>query len=97
MPGAGGHRGSIQHGMQPGSVGGQSRSPVKESSYLARTASVDEVEEQSQEQEDKKNEGFGEGSSALGDNGPRDQQPSTDLDEMRVSPPPMKEGLPIRR
>lgn len=45
IPGFMGHRGSIQgmHGGSVGILGCQSRSPVKESSYLARTASVDEV------------------------------------------------------
>lgn len=81
MPGAGGHRGSIQgmHGGTVGTLGGQSRSPVKESSYLARTASVDEVEGEQEEQA--KKEGGKQGI----------------LGNMSISPPPMKEGLPIRR
>jgi hypothetical protein len=79
MPGAGGHRGSIQgmHGGSVGILGGQSRSPVKESSYLARTASVDE--------------GEGEGEQGKVGSG------GAGSEEMSVSPPAVKDGLPIRR
>jgi hypothetical protein len=79
IPGAGGHRGSIQgmHGGSVGTLGGQSRSPVKESSYLARTASVDEAE--------------GEGEQGKVGSG------GVGSEEMSVSPPAVKDGLPIRR
>lgn len=76
MPGSGGHRGSIQ-GMQGGVT---SRSPVKESSYLARTASVDEVQDKGKN----------------GDVEEEGKQKMTE-EEMSISPPMMKEGLPIRR
>ncbi|KAF7508304.1 hypothetical protein GJ744_009449 [Endocarpon pusillum] len=82
-PGAAGHRRSIQ-GMQGGTVGilgGQSRSPVKESSYLARTASVDEVDGE----EETGDQDGGEGNSKVA------------LVGMSISPPVVKEGLPIRR
>ncbi|KAJ5587920.1 camp-regulated phosphoprotein/endosulfine conserved region-domain-containing protein [Penicillium hispanicum] len=56
----------------PGSVGFQSRSPVKEGSYLQRGTSVSE-----------------------GSAGPLDQQ--NEPKEPSVSPPPAREGVPIRR
>jgi hypothetical protein len=80
MPGAGGHRGSIQ-----GMYGAQSRSPVKESSYLARTESVDE---------EVRGDGM-QGRVESGQGSKDDREAG--LKEMSVSPPPMKEGLPIRR
>lgn len=55
--------------MQPG--GAQSGSPVKESSFLNRETSVDELEESEEMKEKRK------------------------MDS--VSPPPVKEGIPIRR
>ncbi len=87
MPGAGGHRGSIQgmHGGSVGTLGGQSRSPVKESSYLARTLSVDEAE--------------GGAEQAKMEVGGADKEDADveGLEEMGVSPRPVKEALPIRR
>ena len=76
MSGAGMHRGSINGipgGGLPG-VGG--RSPIKESSFLARSASIDE-------------EGMKEGS------GHSTITTSTGVEG--TSPPPKKEGIPIRR
>ncbi len=66
-------------------LGGQSRSPVKESSYLARSASVDEAE--------------GEGEGGTGDQGGGgvDKKEGILQQGMSMSPPPVKEGLPIRR
>lgn len=84
LPGAGGHRGSIQgmHGGSVGILGGQSRSPVRESSYLARTASVSEIDEEATGGERK------------------DQISEADdrrnLDELSVGAPLVKDGLPIR-
>ncbi|ERF71182.1 hypothetical protein EPUS_06011 [Endocarpon pusillum Z07020] len=82
---AAGHRRSVQgvHGATVGISGGQSRSPVKESSYLARTASADEVdgEEETADQDG----GEGNGEEALLQQG------------MSISPPVVQEGLPIRR
>lgn len=61
--------------MHAGVNGGtQSGSPVKESSYLNRETSVDEVEEK-----DKENKAL------------------EDAKLGSVSPPPVKEGIPIRR
>lgn len=77
MP-AGLHRGSINGipgGGQPGHT--SSRSPVKESSYLARSASIDEGQD-----------GVKEGSGA---------NTLTTSKSGSMSPPPRKEGIPIRR
>ena len=77
LPGAGLHRGSIQgipglNAPGGGMIGAQARSPVRESSYLARQASVSgHVEKEA-----------GRAQAAL---------------EGSVSPPPKKEGIPIRR
>ena len=78
LPPAGIHRGSI-NGMPGGGLpGATSRSPIKESSYLARTASVDD-----------------------GDDPKTNAQKAKENVEMEmeghVSPPPRKEGIPIRR
>jgi hypothetical protein len=54
----------------PGSVGFQSRSPVKEASFLHRGTSADDSKQA--DETDKK-------------------------DELSVSPPPAREGVPIRR
>ena len=70
--------------------GGQSRSPVKESSYLARTAGVDE-EADGAEGAQKKTL-----MDAVGNTGSEGAE-NVVSEEMSVSPPPMKEGLPIRR
>jgi hypothetical protein len=67
-----------------GTLGGQSRSPVKESSYLARTASVDEAEADGAHEK-------------MEQSATKDGAAGMIADEMSVSPPPMKEGLPIRR
>ncbi|KAJ9300326.1 hypothetical protein DTO271G3_2443 [Paecilomyces variotii] len=56
----------------PGSIGFQSRSPIKEGSFLHRGSSLDESE-------------------AAGETG-RDKEK-----ELSVSPPPAREGVPIRR
>jgi hypothetical protein len=74
LPGQGMHRWSIQgtpglNAPGGGMLGAQARSPVKESSYLARAASVDA-------------------------NVDSDAQAAL---EASVSPPPKKEGIPIRR
>jgi len=71
-PGVGGVTGGAGNGnTQLGlGAGGQSGSPVKESSYLNRETSVDELE-----REEKEN----------------------DVDEEDASPPPHKEGIPIRK
>jgi len=62
--------GSGNNNVQMGGAGGaQSGSPVKESSFLNRETSIDEVEKD-------------DGASRLGES---------------VSPPPIKEGIPIRR
>jgi len=75
LPPAGIHRGSI-NGMPGGGLpGATSRSPAKESSYLARTASVDESE----------------------DKGANNNINVQNEIEGSVSPPPRKEGIPIRR
>lgn len=63
-----------------GILGGQSRSPVKESSYLARTVSVDEVE--------------GEGEEGEKEVGKKKEEKK--VEEMSSSPSPIKDGLPIR-
>ena len=78
LPGAGMHRGSINGIPGGGLPGATSRSPVKESSFLARSASVDE-------------EGMMEGSGA------NTITKSIDNKEQSMSPPPRKEGIPIRR
>ena len=77
LPGAGMHRGSIQgtpglNAPGGGMVGAMSRSPVKESSFLARHASVD---------------------ANVAGEAEKAQAPM----EGSVSPPPKKEGIPIRR
>lgn len=74
LPGQGMHRWSIQgtpglNAPGGGMIGAQARSPMKESSYLARAASVDANVE-------------GDAQAAV---------------EGSVSPPPKKEGIPIRR
>lgn len=56
----------------PGSVGFQSRSPVKEGSYLHRGSSLSEGSAGTSEQD-------------------------KDAHESSVSPPPAREGVPIRR
>lgn len=67
-----------------GGLGGQSRSPVKESSYLARTASVDEVD--------------GEEETGDRDGGEGNNRKEALLQQgMSISPPVAQEGLPIRR
>jgi hypothetical protein len=78
MP-AGLHRGSI-NGIPGGGLPGHtsSRSPVKESSYLARSASVDEGAHEAVTE--------GTGATTI----------TTNQDES-MSPPPRKEGIPIRR
>ena len=96
LPGAGGNRGSI-HGMPTGPgipigrVGVTSRSPIKEGSYLARSASIDEQDGPeagarlgvTDDSKQDKEAGDADGDDALGG--------------VSVSPPPIKEGLPIRR
>jgi len=71
-PGPGGANGGSGNGnVQMGSAGGaQSGSPVKESSFLNRETSAEEIE--------------------------KDDTATSRMDES-VSPPPMKEGIPIRR
>jgi hypothetical protein len=96
VPGAGSHWGSIQQGMQSsGVVGAQSKSPVKEHSHLARTASVDEEESDAREADATATAIASGGGRAEGQLGEKRQ--SDQLEEMSVSPPPAKEGLPIRR
>jgi hypothetical protein len=77
MP-AGLHRGSI-NGIPGGGLPGHasSHSPVKESSYLARSASVDEGAQ----------EGSGANTITTGAGGKAES----------MSPPPKREGIPIRR
>lgn len=65
-------------------LGGHTSSPVKESSYLARSASMDDGEEQDKESE---RFGFGKGG----------KEREEGVDQMSISPPPVKEELPIRR
>lgn len=70
---------------------GQRRSPAKESSYLARSASIDEGQDKEAEEaeaaaEEAERFNFGDA----------DQGGEQDLHRTSVSPPPMKEGLPIR-
>ena len=78
LPPAGIHRGSI-NGMPGGGLpGATSRSPIKESSYLARTASVEDSEMLEPEAQKAKENTGGEMTG-------------------NVSPPPRKEGIPIRR
>ena len=57
-----------------------SGSPVKESSFLNRETSVDEVE--------KENAGVGANAKQGGEN---------NLQQQPISPPPMREGIPIRK
>ncbi|KAJ9203863.1 hypothetical protein DTO164E3_2217 [Paecilomyces variotii] len=56
----------------PGSIGFQSRSPIKEGSFLHRGSSLDELEAADETGKDKEK-------------------------ELSVSPPPAREGVPIRR
>ncbi|GAD95841.1 cAMP-regulated phosphoprotein family protein Igo1, putative [Paecilomyces variotii No. 5] len=56
----------------PGSVGFQSRSPIKEGSFLHRGSSLDEAEAADENTKDKE-------------------------EDLSVSPPPAREGVPIRR
>ena len=79
-PGVGGVNGGSGNGnIQMGSGGtAQSGSPVKESSFLNRETSIDEMEDQENQE----------------------TQRSTKLPSRfseSVSPPPLKEGIPIRR
>ena len=53
LPGAGMHRGSINGIPGGGLPGATSRSPIKESSFLARTASVDQDTDEAAEAESK--------------------------------------------
>jgi len=71
-PGVNGPNGGSGNGNVGGAGGAQSGSPVKESSFLNRETSIDELEEKSKVT----------GSSRMAES---------------VSPPPMKEGIPIRR
>ena len=73
LPPAGIHRGSINGLPGGGLPGAQSHSPVKESSYLARTASVENSE---MAEAEKARQGIEQGA---------------------MSPPPKKEGIPIRK
>lgn len=57
----------------PGSIGFQSRSPIKEASFLHRGTSVDESE------------------------GAYENGRNKDAEDLSVSPPPAREGVPIRR
>jgi len=66
--------GSGNGNIHSGSGGMQSGSPVKESSFLNRETSVDELEEKENMKGKPEERGVG-----------------------SVSPPPMKEGIPIRR
>lgn len=79
-PGAPGNGSSVGSQAQPipgsisghtGSIGFQSRSPIKEASFLHRGTSVDESE------------------GAFGNR--------KDAEDLSVSPPPAREGVPIRR
>lgn len=81
-PAAGLHRGSI-NGIPGGGLPGvsSSRSPVKESSYLARSASIDEYGDGLQKQVQ----------------GARGHNTITTTKEGSNSPPPRQEGIPIRR
>jgi cAMP-regulated phosphoprotein/endosulfine conserved region len=75
------HRGSINGIPGGGLPGFASRSPVKESSYLARSASMDEHGGRSQSAVKE-----GSGANAL-----------TTSKEQSMSPPPRQESIPIRR
>jgi len=72
LPGAGIHRGSI-NGIPGGGLPGAttSRSPVKESSFLARTASADDEDDSEMNSTENTMDGS-------------------------ISPPPKKDGIPIR-
>ena len=78
---AGLHRGSINGIPGGGLPGATSRSPVKESSYLARSASIDE---------------HGTGMHSMVKEGSGANTLTTSK-EGSVSPPPRQEGIPIRR
>lgn len=80
-PAAGLHRGSINGIPGGGLPGATSRSPVKEHSYLARSASIDEQ---------------GQGLNAMVKEGQGANTLTTSKEEENVSPP-RKEGIPIRR
>ena len=81
-PAAGLHRGSINGIPGGGLPGAQSRSPIKESSYLARSASIDE---------------HGEGLRRMVKEGSGANTLTTSKEEGSVSPPPQQGAIPIRR
>ncbi|KAI9888571.1 MAG: hypothetical protein M1814_006812 [Vezdaea aestivalis] len=80
-----GPNGAGGNGVPTPAPGGQSGSPVKESSFLHRETSADEVELEQQQQAAEKVPQGSAGRTAR----PDDAEPS-------VSPPPKREGVPIR-
>jgi hypothetical protein len=81
-PGIGGVNGGVGNGsIHPGIVGATSASPVKESSFLARETSIDDVEDQDNQENQQ--------------NAINNKLPSRFSES--VTSTPAKEGIPIRR